>query len=92
MARAVETDSIEDIVVKMAEGNPGAATVLIKLLTQPDKRIGLFLVLWLDEFEIYGPSIWILYKDWCFENIDLLVDSIRNGTAKSLKQNGQLDG
>jgi hypothetical protein len=91
MARAVLTDSAQDLIIKMSDGNPGAITVLTKLLFIPS-GIGPLLALWLDEWKIYGSSIWILYKDWCSENLDTMVEAIQNGSAKALKENGQLEG
>src|SRR5882757_1852945 len=62
-------------VVKLAEGNPGATVVMGQLLRDgnaidPDGAFGGFgVLLGFDSLGIYGPSIWLLYKDICGENI-----------------------
>jgi hypothetical protein len=51
-----------DLVTTMAEGNPGAVTVLAQLLKQPN---GELLIFGLDDMNIRGTQIWIGYKDYC---------------------------
>ena len=69
------TDTAEDMMVKMSEGNPGALSVCMQLLTEtanidPDAALGgLSSILMLDTLGIYGPEIWMLYKDVCGEDI-----------------------
>lgn len=69
------TDSGMDIIVKMAEGNPGAVRVLCEMLKDggaidPDNSFGgLGALLSLDTFGIYGSRIWVLYKDICGEDL-----------------------
>ena len=69
------TDSAMDICTKMSEGNPGALTVIIDMLTKgetidPDSWCGgLGSILALDSHGIYGSRIWMLYKDVCKENL-----------------------
>lgn len=65
------TDSLQDILIKMSEGNPGALTVCLLIMTKgeqidPDNAMGgLGAVLFLDTLRLYGPKIWMLYKDVC---------------------------
>lgn len=63
------TDTILDAVLKMSEGNPGAATVLAHL-TQ--KGLGAMQMCKLDDYGIYGARIWMCYKDLCGGDIDTL--------------------
>lgn len=56
-----------DLAVLMSEGNPGAATVLGRLM-QNDKDFPL--ILNLDDMNIRGTQIWIGYKDFCGEDMD----------------------
>lgn len=62
-------DSVMDIVVKMSDGNPGAATVICELLiTKIDSDMGLGglgTILLLDSYGIYGTDIYILHNDIC---------------------------
>lgn len=69
------TDTTQDVMVKMSEGNPGALSVCMQLLTEtekidPDNPLGgLSGILALDTLGIYGADIWVLYKDVCGEEI-----------------------
>ena len=73
--KIVLTDTAEEMMVKMSEGNPGALSVCMQLLTEtykidPDAALGgLSGILMLDTLGIYGPEIWMLYKDVCGEDI-----------------------
>ena len=58
--------STMDILMVMSEGNPGAITVLAKMLNEP---MGLFQILFLDSMDIRGSKIWMLYKDCSGENM-----------------------
>jgi len=61
--------------MKLADGNPGAVRVLAELYSttpqvDPDCMMGGFgSLLGIDSLGIYGPAIWMLYKDVCYENI-----------------------
>ena len=76
-------DTGKDILIKMSKGVPGAAIVLATLLkcnsiVDPDSGIGEFgTILMLDDMEVYGSDIWLLYKDICGENIVNLVGVVR---------------
>jgi hypothetical protein len=67
----------------LAEGNPGAATVLMRLMQEveaidPKASMGwLLYFLSLDTLRLYGPKIWLLYKDCCGENITNFCSVIR---------------
>lgn len=77
-------DSIVDTVVKLAEGNPGAVTVISQLLKDspsidPDSAFaGYGPLLMLDSMGIYGSEIWILYKNVCLENLHQMVLLLRS--------------
>jgi len=66
-----------DALVKMAEGNPGAVTVICELL-KPDLAEGLMDICRLDDLELYGPDIWVAFKDICGSDIKILRDRLRN--------------
>lgn len=63
------TDSFLDIAMKLSEGNPGALSVIMKLMEEtprvdPDAAFGPYAgLLSLDTGGIYGPRIWMFYKD-----------------------------
>lgn len=76
-------DSMMDMFLKMAEGNPGAVRVCMDLLQQgaaidPDSAFkGLGAIMDLDNHDLYGPKIWILYKDVCGERIPHMMAVLR---------------
>ena len=83
VGRVALDDSPLTGMVKMAEGNIGAATVLSELFREgatidPQSDLGGFgPVLQLDDMEIYGSHIWILYKYICKEDLRSMVALIR---------------
>ena len=76
-------DSLEDIVIKLSKGNPGAITVLCRMLKStaaidPDSALGALTCLrLLDTMGIYGDGIWLLYKDICGEDLVKAIAVIR---------------
>lgn len=69
------TDSTMSAMTKMADGNHGAANVLLTMLYEgskidPDNAFGcLGNILLLDSFCIYGTDIYILHNDICDRNM-----------------------
>jgi hypothetical protein len=69
MSKIQLTDTASDILVEISEGNPGAASVLIRILKEgaaidPQDAFGsLGAIFALDTHHIYGSKIWMLYKD-----------------------------
>lgn len=83
------TDKITDALVKMAEGNPGAATVLRSIMeAQPVMGIGT--VLDLDDMNIRGSQIWVAYKDHCRQDLQELIRLVNErdpGLVATVNQN-----
>lgn len=77
-------DTTVGAIVKVAEGNPGAVTVLARLIREggnidPDDFMGgVGSVLALDSHAIYGSDIWVLYKDVCNENLTTMCGVLRS--------------
>ena len=77
------TDSIQDVLVKMSEGNPGALTVCLEILKHgekidPDNAMGgLGAILSLDTLQLYGAKIWMLYKDVCGKELPQMLAVLR---------------
>lgn len=69
MRKKISLDmSVLDIVTEMSEGNPGALTVMMDLISKnPDS--GVFTLLHLDDMNIRGSQIWVGYKDYAGEDI-----------------------
>lgn len=76
-------DTGKTAVFKLCEGNPGALNVLMQLVMSyekidPDSVFGnLSGLLSLDTYGIYGPRIWMLYKDVCGESIINMIAVLR---------------
>lgn len=74
---------IIDIVIKLADGNPGAATVMMQILAEdgkidPDNVLGSWgTLLSLDTHGIYGPDIWRLFTDVCGSSIEKMLAALR---------------
>ena len=68
-------DTMMDIFCKMSDGNPGALSVCFQLQSETSKIDPVAVMpevinlLGLDTLGIYGPRIWMLYKDFCKEDI-----------------------
>ena len=70
MRQKIQTNGgVMDIAVTMAERNPGAASVIAKLL-KDDSATGFMKLLDLDDMNIRGTQIWIGYKDHCGQDIE----------------------
>ena len=74
MSRIQLSDTIQDIIVKMSDGNPGALGALLELVKNtseidPDTIPGIGHVMALDSHEIYGSHIYILWNDVCGRDI-----------------------
>jgi hypothetical protein len=65
----------QDIIILLADGLPGALTVMMQILMKadvidPDNELGpIVYLLDLDRLNIWGSRIWMLYKDVCGEDI-----------------------
>jgi hypothetical protein len=73
----------KDIMITLADGNPGAIRVCCELVMRtshidPASALGAVgALLLLDTFHIYGPRIWMLYKDVCGEDIAKVIGLLR---------------
>lgn len=77
------TDSLGETLAKMSEGNPGACVVCLQMQEHgakidPDSVFGgLGPIFNLDSLNIYGPRIWMLYKDVCRGNLSRTIALLR---------------
>jgi hypothetical protein len=75
--------SLLEAIEAMAEGNPGAASVLTELFER--KGMGaLDSFKALDALGLYGSDIWVAYKDVCAQKIDGLI-AVLNMQPAALK-------
>lgn len=84
MTRIELSDTGQAIIVKMADGNPGAMTAMASLLSKdcepidPDNAMGLMgPFLELDSLGIYGTAIHILWNDKCKRDLRRFVLLLR---------------
>ena len=66
-------------ITKLCQGNPGALTILERLLTNTE------CIDILERYNISGSDIWQLYKDCCHENIDFMTDVLNNLPSENIK-------
>ena len=87
-------DTIKDAVVKMSDGNPGAVVALMQMMIRGNKYgevHGLRRLCILDECEIYGSKVWLLWKDVCNfdgERFDKMIDGGKKAILSEVKSNG----
>lgn len=92
MGRLALGDTATEIILKLSDGNPGALTVIREMLSRQFHNVhGAMLILWLDEWEIYGSMIWVLFKDGCHEDFGLLERAIRSVQMGYLTKGDILD-
>ena len=93
MSRIAISDELVTGLTNMSEGNPGALNVLMQLVNRSAKMeltnvCSLFdYFSRLDSLEVYGASIWILYKDICGEKIEVMVEvlnAVGNNTVSQM--------
>lgn len=65
-----------DVLVTMAEGNPGAINAIRQLMDGNEN--GILDVLRLDDMNIRGSQIWVGFKDVCEGNVELFRKKIRD--------------
>jgi len=77
------SDSVMQMIMKLSDGNPGALTVCMNAF-QNSSTIdpigalgGLAPMLAMDTVGIYGPRIWMLYKDVCGERLPYFLAMLR---------------
>lgn len=83
MSKIKLEDSIQEIIIKMSDGNPGAVTAIMELLKNnkkidPVSALGnLGAILSLDTDNIYGADIYVLWNDICDRNTVKMISVIR---------------
>lgn len=66
--------TVMDMMLIMSEGNPGALSVLAKIMK--DDPTGFGTVLHLDDMNIRGPQIWLGFKDFAGEDLDKFTEAV----------------
>lgn len=81
MSKIQLTDTIQDIVIKMAEGNPGAMTCMFQMMQKTDwfgNVDAIMMILQLDSMEIYGSKLYMLWSDCCGKDLTRMELVLRN--------------
>lgn len=100
MSRLQLEMNFNDMLWSLSEGNPGAAAVIMDGFRKgdevdPDGMGAWGFVINLDMMEIYGPRIWMLYKDVCGENLPntiAMVRSVQMGIINAEDLHAAIDG
>lgn len=70
----------EAIIFKLSDGNPGVMVVMSQLVNAPLKKAHfpepIFYLNALDVMEIYGEDIWVIYKDDCKCDLEVMRETI----------------
>jgi hypothetical protein len=70
-------DTVMVMMLKMAEGNPGAITAMSELMRRGADG-GVFDILSLDDMNIRGTQIWVGYSDYCGKDIEKFAQCIKD--------------
>jgi hypothetical protein len=75
-------DSFEDVAVKFGDGNMGGTRVCCDIIKDaaiidPDGLGCLTPFMMMDNLQIYGSKIWMLYKDVCREDLVKMLGMLR---------------
>lgn len=86
MTRIEINDGIEEVVLKMSEGNPGCAEFLMQLITKSKHNGelgGLGNIVLVDHIGLYGSQAYMLWNDCCdrdLEKVELVLENFRART------------
>lgn len=71
MSKIKINDSVQDIVLKMSEGNPGALTTCFEIIKAKNNDIvqSIPIFLTLDNMKLYGSHLYMLWNDCCNRDI-----------------------
>lgn len=76
-------DTTISAVTKLSQGNPGALNVLAQLAK---REHGVLLLLDIDDMGMVGPSIWLGYKDFAKEDIEVFANAVRDRDLEMVKK------
>lgn len=62
-------DSAQEMLLKMAEGNPGGLNVCMQIMQKGNPLV----LLDLDDMNIRGSQLWVAFKDFAKHDIDVLI-------------------
>lgn len=71
---------MRDAAVQIARGDPGAMLVALQLV----EKHGIGIIDLMNNDNIRGPLIWIMYRDVCEGNLENMAKALINGNAREL--------
>lgn len=77
-------DAAESAIIKLVEGNPGALSVCVGFLQRYPN--GLLHLLKLDANRVYGPRIWMAWKDVCYSDPEIFDNLLIQGKLEEVIQ------
>ncbi len=81
MAKINGSETVQEMLLKLVEGNPGAIRVCMEIYTGSAKIdpdcMPLLHLLAFDDLGIYGSRIWMLYKDVCKHDLTHTIGMLR---------------
>lgn len=86
MARIKLEDSFADAMCILSDGNPGALTFMFNMITIVISPMELMKILFkLDESEIYGSHIYMIWNDCCDRDTEKAIKMIKNLSTQELR-------
>ena len=74
--RLTSNMSMEDMLITMCEGNPGALTCMMQMI-QTDPMTGMLDILLFDSLGIYGSKIYMVWNDCCGRDMAKFKETIQ---------------
>jgi len=68
---------IENNIIEMCQGNPGALTVLAHVANALGARDALVFFKQMKEMNLTGTNVWLAFKDACGGDLGKMIESIR---------------
>lgn len=68
--------SVQDMLITMCDGNPGALTCMMKMI-QDDHMTGMLDILLFDSMGIYGSKIYMIWNDCCGRDMEKFKETLR---------------
>lgn len=83
------TDSLQDVITKLSEGNPGAINFLFEIIkhqgNNPIESFGEFLTI--DSMHLYGSHLYMLWNDCCNRDVEKSLKIIKGYRLGNIKDN-----
>lgn len=67
------SSKFSELIIDLGEGNPGALTVLSRLVKERSTDEIMYVLLKCQANKIYGSNIWVIYKRHCGMDMDRFV-------------------